>query len=215
VSMGAGLPSFIGLVKEVYNSLGVDVPKRRDPAWLWPDRMLGDLEVRTQMQDVRNATVVALQKPPANLDLHRAILRLAKMKNADGVRLVTTNFDTFFEQAASPSLLFGTNLHSGPVLPIPRDDRTASWRSIVHLHGRLESLPHSNDHLVLTSADFGRAYLTDGWAARFVTRLFADFSVLFIGYSLNDPVLRYMTDAFAAEAAAARRRRSRPPAYIL
>ena len=66
----------------------------------------------------------------------------------------------------------------------------------------------------MTSADFGPAYLNDGWAARFVGRLFADFSVLFVGYSLNDPVRRYMTDAFAAEALAARRKSTRTPAYI-
>ena len=99
-------------------------------------------------------------------------------------------------------------------MPIPRNDRTASWQSVVHLHGRLEPRPHSNDQLVVTSADFGRAYLTDGWAARFIARLFADFVLLFVGYSVNDPVLRYMTDAFAAEALTSRRLLQRPSAYI-
>jgi SIR2-like domain len=47
-----------------------------------------------------------------------------------------------------------------------------------------------------------------------VSRLFADFTVLFIGYSLNDPVLRYMTDAFAAEDAELRLSEPRGPAYI-
>jgi hypothetical protein len=96
-------------------------------------------------------------------------------------------------------------------VPIPRNDHSASWRSIVYLHGRLGQL---NQQLVLNSADFGRAYLTEGWAARFVSRLFSDFTVLFIGYSLNDPVLRYMTDAFAAEDAEARFGRRHGPAYI-
>ncbi len=80
------------------------------------------------------------------------------------------------------------------------------------MHGRLGQEPTAQ--LVLTSADFGRAYLTDAWAARFVARLFADFTVLFIGYSLNDPVLRYMTDAFAAENAEKRYSQSQGPAYI-
>ncbi|MFC4593697.1 SIR2 family protein [Sphingobium tyrosinilyticum] len=126
---------------------------------------------------------------------------------------MTTNFDTLFEQAQS-GLVMGRDLHSGPVLPIPRNDHVTSWRSIVYLHGRLASAEETNDHLVLTSADFGRAYLTEAWAARFVARLFADFTVLFIGYSLNDPVLRYMTDAFAAEDGSARGRPPRGPAYI-
>ena len=76
------------------------------------------------------------------------------------------------------------------------------------------SASESNDHLVLTSADFGRAYLTDAWAARFVVRLFAEFTVLFIGYSLNDPVLRYMMDAFAAEEWTSRSGLRRAAAYI-
>lgn len=94
------------------------------------------------------------------------------------------------------------------------DIRHASWRSIVYLHGRLDTTDGGNQHLVLTSADFGRAYLTDAWAARFVARLFAEFTVLFIGYSLNDPVLRYMTDAFAAKDALSRSGRMRPQAYL-
>ena len=37
---------------------------------------------------------------------------------------------------------------------------------------------------VLTSI----AYFTDGWATRFLTEVFANYTVLFIGYSVNDPV---------------------------
>ena len=53
--------------------------------------------------------------------------------------------------------------------------------------------------LVLTSGDFGLAYLTERWAARFVSELFRNYVVCFVGYSINDPVLRYMMDALAAD----------------
>ena len=43
------------------------------------------------------------------------------------------------------------------------------------------------------------AYLTEGWAARFVTELFRNYTVCFVGYSIDDPILRYMLDALAAE----------------
>lgn len=213
ISLGAGLPDYNGLVRDAFDAMGISPPSKRDRQWIWPDRLLGDLEARSQSGAVRSAVATVLSKPPKDVGLHIALLRLAKLSRHPGLRLVTTNFDTYFE-SADPALRPGLDLHSGPVLPIPRDDRAASWRSVVYLHGRLEPAPHGNDHLIMTSADFGRAYLTDGWAARFVGRLFADFSVLFVGYSLNDPVLRYMTDAFAAEALAARRRSTRPPAYI-
>ena len=214
ISAGAGLPDFRGLVEHCYSELGAVTPTAKDPEWGWLDRMLGALEA--DFPDSMRAKVVErLDMSATDLTLHDAILKLARLGGPiNGYRLVTTNFDLFFEQARKDMAL-GVDYHSGPVLPIPRNDRIASWRSIVYLHGRLN--PHSpadNQHLVLTSADFGRAYLTDAWAARFVARLFAEFTVLFIGYSLNDPVLRYMTDAFAADDALSRSNRKRSPAYI-
>ena len=74
------------------------------------------------------------------------------------------------------------------------------WRTLVHLHGRIQPEQDRSD-LVLSSADFGRAYLTERWAARFVTALFRDFTVLFVGYSLSDPVMKYLVDAVAVERA--------------
>lgn len=211
VSMGAGLPSYNGLVAHCYKTLTHPTPTD-DKEWLWPDRMLGALESRYTPANVRQIVAARLNRRPTNLALHRAILRLSRLRRSEGMRLVTTNFDTFFEKARR-ALDFGRDFqfHAGPILPIPRDDRAASWRSLVYLHGRLGG---SDQHLVLTSSDFGRAYLTEGWAARFVVRLFADFTVLFLGYSLNDPVLRYMTDAFAAENIEMRSGQPRGPAYI-
>ena len=54
-------------------------------------------------------------------------------------------------------------------------------------------------NLVLTAADFGRAYLTERRVARFVTELFREFTVVFVGYSVADPVMNYLVDALAAE----------------
>lgn len=175
ISMGAGLPSYKGLVEHCYEELGVDLPGPRSKEWGWPDRMLGALEGRFGADAVRRVVAERLSRAPTDLELHRAILNLARLRCGTGMRLVTTNFDTLFEQAQE-GLQVGRDFHSAPVLPIPRNDRIASWRSIVYLHGRLSDLNANNDHLVLTSADFGRAYLTDGWAARFVARLFSDFT---------------------------------------
>lgn len=81
-------------------------------------------------------------------------------------------------------------------MPIPKPHR---WQSIVHLHGLIQDDDPYGEGLVLTSSDFGRAYLTEGWASGFVTELIRNFTVLFVGYSVDDPVIRYMTDAIAAE----------------
>lgn len=211
ISMGAGLPDFRGLVEYCFQELTHPQPAAESSDWNWPDRMLGALESRYSADQVRRIVAARLSNRPRTLALHRAILRLARLRRREGLRLVTTNFDTFFEKARK-KLRFDYDWHSGPVLPIPRNDRAGTWRSLVYLHGWLGEA--AMQQLVLTSADFGRAYLTEGWAARFVARLFSDFTILFIGYSLNDPVLRYMIDAFAAEDAEARFAEPRGPAYI-
>lgn len=129
-------------------------------------------------------------------DTHATLLRLARSREGD-LRLVTKNFDGVFEIAAQrDGQKF--NAYSAPMLPIPKNSR---WNGLIYLHG---SLPKKADaaalnRLVVTSGDFGLAYLTERWAARFVSELFRHYSVCFIGYSINDPVLRYMMDALAAD----------------
>ena len=71
----------------------------------------------------------------------------------------------------------------------------------MHLHGLIGAEGRTLQDLVLTSANFGDAYITTGWASRFVSELFARFSVLFIGYSVSDPVMRYLVDALAVSMA--------------
>ncbi len=116
--------------------------------------------------------------------LHITLLRL--FKNLSDVRLVTTNFDLHFTTAAKA--LFtksnGLELYYAPALPLGN-----SFAGIVHLHG---SVAKQADRMVLTDSDFGAAYLTEGWATRFLQRLFAHNVVMFIGYSHNDVVLDYL-----------------------
>lgn len=113
------------------------------------------------------------------------------------LRLVTTNFDRIFHVAAKRT---GQTFqdYAAPMLPIPKNSR---WNGLVYLHGLLpEKLDDTAlNRLVITSGDFGLAYLTERWAARFVSELFRNYVVCFVGYSINDPVLRYMMDALAAD----------------
>ena len=49
--------------------------------------------------------------------------------------------------------------------------------------------------MVLTDEEFGKVYLLDGYVSRFLVRLFEKYTVLFIGYSYNDTIVRYLTRA--------------------
>lgn len=197
VSCRAGLPTFRKLVELIYAHLNADRPGQEEAEFQKRnfDRVLGLLEERTQLgrRLVRRTVLRLLQVPSsADLDTHKALLTLSTVQDG-ACRLVTTNFDRAFELAGP-----GIPLDSAPKLPVPKKER---WRGIVHLHGRLSEEDPEGETLVLTSADFGLAYLTERWASRFVSELFRRFSVVFVGYSVDDPVMRYMMDALAADRA--------------
>ena len=119
-------------------------------------------------------------------ELHRNLLRL--YSSAEQIRVVTTNFDLLFEQAAEEVFDDPTEVFQAPTLP-PADQSNG----IVHIHGVVSS----PDEMVLTNKDFGRAYLTEGSALRFLLELFSNFTTLFVGHSHNDTIMRYMTSALS------------------
>jgi hypothetical protein len=103
--------------------------------------------------------------PQGAIDTQAALLRLARSR--DGMlRLVTTNFDRVFHTAAKRT---GQEFqcYAAPMLPIPKNSR---WNGLVYLHGLLDNKSDDTalNRLVVTSGDFGLAYLTERWAARFL-----------------------------------------------
>jgi hypothetical protein len=152
------------------------------------DRVFGLLEREFEVSDVRAAVAQGIcPTPDAKLDAHRVLLDLA---TSGGItRLVTTNFDLLFE-ACDPAL----NSSGPPNLPDPQSDR--EFRGVVHLHGRVDGgyRMAQDEEFVVSSADFGRAYLSGGWATRFIQRLLSRFQILFIGYTADDPPVQYLLE---------------------
>jgi hypothetical protein len=52
---------------------------------------------------------------------------------------------------------------------------------------------------VLTSAEFGDAYLRSGWASRYVYDLVRTHTLVLVGYQANDPPMRYLLEALEAD----------------
>lgn len=203
ISYPAGLPGFKGLVDEIYRLNGTtreDIEHEAYKAERY-DATLDLLEHRLpgQRLAMRRALAEALKpklRRKGATSTHAALLRLARDREG-ALRLVTTNFDRVFHAAANRSGQAFQD-HAAPMLPIPKNSR---WNGLVYLHGLLPEKVDDTalNRLVVTSGDFGLAYLTERWAARFVSELFRNYVVCFVGYSINDPVLRYMMDALAAD----------------
>ena len=178
----AKLPGFRKLAKKIAANTGQSLG-RKEP----PERFLGRLEHDGVKVQERAASFLS-SKNPRPTDLHRNLLRLSK--RPETVRIVTTNFDTLFEDSAEESLKWQLEVYQAPALPLGSD-----FRGLAHVHGAIGS-PRT---LVLTEADFGRAYLTQGWARRFLVDLFRSFTVVFVGYSHEDVIMNYLTRALPAE----------------
>ena len=203
ISNQAGLPGFKGLVEQIYDECGVTLTPIEENTFQNGqfDATLDLLERRITggRLSVRRALATVLKPDYSRkgaMETHTALLRLA-LNRDNTLRLVTTNFDRIFHAAAS-AIDQSFESFAAPMLPVPKRSR---WDGLVFIHGLLSE--HSDDtqlhQLVVTSGDFGLAYLTERWAARFMSEVFRNYSVCFIGYGINDPVLRYMMDALAAD----------------
>ena len=155
VGAGSGLPGFRDLVDHVYaaNHIVPDTVEQEALDSRALDKALGLLErdERLGVRVLRRTVIERLSVPPSGeLNVHRALLDLSR--NERGFRLITTNFDNRFVEAGLNSDL----VDAAPKLPLPKPH---SWSSLVHLHGRIGP-GDDGATLVLTAADFGRAYLT-------------------------------------------------------
>ncbi|PEB56194.1 hypothetical protein CON65_17400 [Bacillus pseudomycoides] len=171
----SNLPNFDDLVDEIAEALYVEKREITEPHDYYLGKIARTKDVHQAAKDLVN---VKESKPNP---LHYAILRL--FSEDTDVRIVTTNFDQHFTTVIQ-EMKRNFNIYYAPALPTGR-----SFKGLAYIHGNIEQ---EKENLILTDGDFGRAYLTEGWARRFLVDLFSNYTVLFIGYSHNDPVMKYL-----------------------
>lgn len=156
------------------------------------DRIFGLLERGFAIADIERAVGLALKpKPNADISAHRILLDLSRTSTGD-VQLVTTNFDRLFSVAAPKMRVWTPN-------QLPDISRNKTFQGIVHLHGIFDEdyCRPLGGNLILSSAEFGRAYLAEGWATRFIRDAIAKYSIVFVGYSADDPPVQYLLEALS------------------
>ena len=174
----ASLPDFKALASDIADEANVAVSEEDLEQ---PDVLLGDLEDSHDV-DVHVRVAARLGNPTSEPNrLHEAICALSISKPP--ARIVTTNYDRHLSRVLEALDHHPSEYHA-PALPMGDN-----FTGLVYLHGSLQQDPAE---LVITDADFGRAYLRDAWATRFLERMFATYKVLFIGYSHGDVVMRYL-----------------------
>lgn len=179
-------PDFVGLAKEARAALDF-ADDRYEPV----DQYFGRLD-RARRNRVHTWVRDRLSRADSLPNAHHITL-LRLFRSPDQMRVVTTNFDRHFSTAATEVLRNGAPVEEwhAPALPVG-----SNFAGLVYLHGDVN---HPADRLVLTDRDFGRAYLTEGWACRFLVDLFRTYTVLFVGYSGADTVVQYLARGLSPE----------------
>ena len=191
VSMGppANLPDFEELARQIADGTG-----RAQKGSETVDQFLRRL--KSAGTDVHRLAAQFLQSgDPGPSTRHNYLLQL--YARPEDVRIVTTNFDLLFEQAADAVFDQIPKVFEAPVLPLGHD-----FQGIVHIHGSV----NEPTRMVLDAQDFGHAYLTeaDGWARSFLIALFTNYTVLFVGYSHSDTIISYLTPSLSRDDATQR-----------
>ncbi|WP_461536020.1 SIR2 family protein [Spongorhabdus nitratireducens] len=204
VSIPSGLPSFQRLTEYVIDHLSPDQSSEITRMFApWRGAGLNiPVSARTPLDQIFNAlqqvygrdlvgSLVAKcltvnGKPNLKSDKHQVIGRLSA--NQDGIpQIVTTNFDHLFEQALGENIQC---IYTPPTFPDLRHGVAVS--GVTYLHGRLSEPNEKTHDYVLGSADFGRAYLAEGWATAFIQQLLKSYTVVLLGYQAEDPPVKYL-----------------------
>ena len=152
------------------------------------DQTRGDSQVRQTVTSILRSGATS---PAA---IHKALIALADRGAARTI--LTTNFDLLLEVAAQRRRL---RLETYSLGSIPRPSRRADFSGVLHIHGALDKDPVRNSELVLSDQDFGEFYLRRRVVPDFIYDAARLYNLVLVGYSANDPPMRYLLNAVAAD----------------
>ena len=173
------------LAKRIAERTGQNCPECIETA---PDEALGILGEKEGV-DIHRLIHNEINKPSVPSPVHKELVKLALM--GSNPRIVTTNYDLHLSTCIKEQVTAiegqpdkSIKEYSAPALPQGDD-----FIGIVYLHGSIDGDP---ENLVATDTDFASAYMTRHWASDFLLRMFDTYTVLFVGYSMNDIPMKYM-----------------------
>jgi len=164
------------------------------------DVVLGMLERRIdgearETNKLREAVEAEIRtKGKKSQAIHRALMRLADRGAA--TTIATTNFDLLLEDAARA---IGVPVQTYSLGAIPRPGRADDFAGVLHIHGALDRNASRNSEFIVSDHDFGEYYLRRRIVPDFIYDAARLFNIVLVGYSANDPPMRYLLNAVAAD----------------
>lgn len=168
-SVGAGLPSWSGLLAELAEVAGVPAAERE------PLRALSSLDAAAILERRLAARATTLGRAVARImrrDRGSLVHQLLASLPVD--EAATTNYDSLFEQAWAGA--------GKEHVVLPSDAAQTADRWLLKLHGTVER----PERIVLSRADYLRFESSDQALAGVVQAMLLTRHMLFVGYSLSD-----------------------------
>lgn len=152
------------------------------------DQTRGDSQVR------RTVSAILRSGAASPAPIHKALIALADRGGAKTI--VTTNFDLLLQTAAQR---LRSPVETYSLGSIPRPSRNSEFSGVLHIHGALDRRPERTSEVVLSDQDFGEFYLRRRVVPDFIYDAARLYHLVLVGYSANDPPMRYLLNAVAAD----------------
>lgn len=155
------------------------------------DKIFGHLEIDSDPYLIEKEVAKLLSRKRRDISCHNTIRELATTP-ANEIRLITTNFDNLFSRSLKSS---DVNYQEWVCPNLPNLEQSKELKGLIYLHGKCENIIQESNTLVLSPRMFGKAYLSEGWATKFLKSVFERHTVVFVGYSADDPLMQYLLES--------------------
>jgi len=184
LSVKAGLPNWTALVENVLDGISAKESKSQKFKEALNDELFSPLEVLNKISKYREDVIEILDKQIRKFDncnptqIHQKLGMISK-------HIITTNYDELLEKALPEfEKIVYTNEYKVAHL--------SQYLSYIYkIHGDI----HEPNKCIFFPSEYESLYSADEKASVFeLKKIISDKSILFIGFSLNDPYINYILD---------------------
>lgn len=174
LSIRFGLPSWKDLVKDIIREQ--NKKDYNDFLPLLESGMLTPIEVLEKLKkehnDIRKYILTKYNIANGDFSLQKKLLEISG-------KIITTNFDNAFEKASNNTIHPSVYTSDFNISEINKSDNPYIFK----LHGSF----NEPDHCVIFKEDYDNIYLRESSAKEKLKAIFAEKTIIFIGYSFSDP----------------------------
>lgn len=182
LSMNAGLPSWIELIKNILDELNDKEPKSEKYKEALKDDIMTPLDVLNKIEHHKEFAIEALEQKIRSYDKTmptQIFLEIGKIST----KIITTNYDCILDSCYQDFEKITYN-NTFKVSKISNYDKY-----IFKIHGDI----HEPDKCILFPFQYEELYTKNEQSSIFeLKKIISDKSILFLGFSLNDPYINYV-----------------------